>query len=421
MIEELYVQFKQCSGVCTDTRQITPDCMFFALTGDNFNGNEFALKAIQNGAKYAVVDQPIEGSPQIIQVDNALETLQKLARYHRDQFNIPVFALTGTNGKTSTKELINACLSQKYTILATKGNLNNHIGVPLTILQLNETHDIAVIEMGANKLGDIDELCQIGNPDVGMITNVGKAHLEGFGSFEGVKRTKGEMYRFIHAKGGDIIINADDEDLLKIGEGMNHFYYGSKNVVGRYLGSNPYIKLEWCFESYESGELKTNMFGAYNYMNMMAAVAVASYYNVPPEMINQGLCSYTPNNNRSQIVEGRNRLILDAYNANPTSMKTAISTFYEVEGDKLCILGDMLELGEYTEDEHNAIIELLENLNLDAFLVGPIFKTSTSKFKTFSSNEELKAYLQAHPVNDHNILIKGSRGIQLEVLEEILA
>ncbi len=394
--------------------------MFFALKGNNFNGNKFALQAIENGAKYAVVDEVFSEHENLIKVDNVLETLQKLARYHRDQYSIPVFALTGTNGKTSTKELINACLSQKYKVLATIGNLNNHIGVPLTVLRLNDSHEMAVIEMGANKPGDIDELCQIANPDVGMITNVGMAHLEGFGSFEGVKKTKGEMYRFIEAKGGDIIINSDDQELLKIGEGVSHYYYGSKNVVGEYCGSNPFIKLKWSFEAYHSEELITNMFGSYNYINMMAAVAVACYYNVSPESINTGLTGYTPSNNRSQIVEGRNRLILDAYNANPTSMKTAITTFSEVEGEKLCILGDMLELGDYAQDEHQAIVELLQSLKIEAYLVGPIFMELNSVFKSFPDNQTLKKYIEENPLENTNILIKGSRGIKLEVLEEVL-
>ena len=425
-MKQLYDIYKAHPVICTDTRKIVPSSIFFALTGANFNGNLFAAQALEEGCAYAVVseipDSLIPFKDRIMEVEDTLVALQQLANYHRQQLNIPIIGLTGSNGKTTTKELIKCVLSSHFNTYATKGNLNNHIGVPLSLLEINETHDIAVIEMGANHQGEIQELSEISDPDLGMITNVGKAHLEGFGGFEGVKKGKSEIYRHLHNKQGVIVVNNDDPLLLDLIPSQHNLVtYGTDaDIKGTYIASDPFIRFSWSKEGYESGELQTQLIGKYNYYNILAALAIGHYYNVPPEKASQAICNYVSDNNRSQVIRGRNTIILDAYNANPSSMGAALSNFSNMPGDKLCILGDMLELGEDGQKEHENIIEQLKTLQLDAFLVGPLFHESNhSDYKSFEDRHALSEHISDPLLEGKLILIKGSRGIRLEEVVEL--
>ncbi len=430
-MEKLYHLFYKAQGVSTDTRSIKKDSIFVSLKGENFNGNKFAKKAIENGAKYAIVDEKEfeNENENIFLVEDCLQFLQNLANKHRNKFNIPVLAITGSNGKTSTKELMNVVLSQKYNVLATKGNLNNHIGVPLTLLELNDRHEIAIIEMGANKPFDIEELCEIAEPNYGIITNIGKAHLEGFINFEGVIKTKTELYQSVLDKKGTLIVNANDETLKKnIPQGVQLIQYGSSgdgaNITGELLNLSPYIELKWSNNEYTSPTIKTNMLGKYNYLNFLAAISTGVLFNVKNEQINKAIADYIPSNNRSQIKEtGNNTLILDCYNANPTSMLSAFESFFIIEHkSKIAIIGDMLELGEESKIEHEKILTKLKAYKIDYYTVGPIFKTCTSNnaIKSFEKTEELAEYLSEDKISDKLILLKGSRGISLEKLEQVL-
>lgn len=430
-MEKLYHLFYKAQGVSTDTRSIKKDSIFVSLKGENFNGNKFAKKAIENGAKYAIVDEKEfeNENENIFLVEDCLQFLQNLANKHRNKFNIPVLAITGSNGKTSTKELMNVVLSQKYNVLATKGNLNNHIGVPLTLLELNDRHEIAIIEMGANKPFDIQELCEIAEPNYGIITNIGKAHLEGFINFEGVIKTKTELYQSVLDKKGTLIVNANDETLQRnIPQGVQLIQYGSSgdgaNITGELLNLSPYIELKWSNNEYTSPTIKTNMLGKYNYLNFLAAISSGVLFNVDNELINQAIADYTPRNNRSQIQEtGNNTLILDCYNANPTSMLSAIESFFMIEHkSKTAIIGDMLELGKESKVEHEKILTKLNEYKIDYYTVGPIFMTCTSNnaIKSFENTGELADYLSNNKIGDKLILLKGSRGISLEKLEQVL-
>lgn len=425
----LYTYFLQSTGISIDSRNIHAGCMFIALKGPSFNGNTFAGKAIENGASYAVVDEKEfeDVSNNIFCVENGLRFLQDLANHHRKQFDIPVIGITGSNGKTSTKELIAAVLAEKYTVLATKGNLNNHIGVPLTLLQLNKEHEIAVVEMGANHFGDIKELCDIAEPTHGIITNIGKAHLEGFKSFEGVLKTKKELYDAVEANEGLVMYNADDS-LLKEHLPINTLLmsYGTKNaeITGDLERLTPFVELSWKKEGYQSPVLSTHLVGQYNFYNFLAAIAFGSLFDVDPEKINKAVQTYEPTNKRSQVAKTKsNTLILDCYNANPTSMRSALESFAQIEhADKFFIIGDMLELGEESHKEHRAIVDLVDELNLTGWTVGNEFSSFRSDGVTnhFSNAKEVIACLQATPLNNKLILLKGSRGIGLEVLEEYL-
>jgi len=429
-MEDLYNLFYEAQGVSTDTRKIKKDSIFISLKGDNFNGNQFAEQAIEKGAKFAIVDEKEfeNENGKIFFVDNCLQFLQKLANKHRNKFNIPVLAITGSNGKTSTKELINAVLSQKYNVLSTKGNLNNHIGVPLTLLELNNSHEIAIIEMGANKPFDIQELCEIAEPNYGIITNIGKAHLEGFINFEGVIKTKTELYQSVLDKKGTLIVNANDETLQKnIPQGIKLIQYGSgdrADIKGELVNLSPYIELKWSNNAYTSTRIKTNMLGKYNYLNFLAAVSTGVLFNVENDSINKAISNYTPNNNRSQIKETeKNTLILDCYNANPTSMLSALESFFMIKNDfKTVIIGDMLELGEEAVKEHEKILQLLNNNNISYFTVGNIFKEcrSNKAEKAVIGTDELSDYLKENELRGHLIVLKGSRGISLEKLEQVL-
>ncbi|MEL7585590.1 MAG: UDP-N-acetylmuramoyl-tripeptide--D-alanyl-D-alanine ligase [Prolixibacteraceae bacterium] len=427
-IQDLYQLFLSHPVISTDSRNISAGCLFFALKGDNFDGNRFAAESLEKGAAYAIVDDPgLNEKAGFIRVDNVTENLQKLANYHRRKLNIPVLAITGTNGKTTTKELISAVLRQKYKIAATRGNLNNHIGVPLTLLGMKEGTELAVIEMGANHPGEIAALCKIAEPDYGIITNIGKAHLEGFGSFEGVIRTKSELYDFLRQNQGKCFVNADNELLLKQSQGLQRFTYGrgpEAELQGVpeegpwYLTIKAQFPKGWLY-------LKSKLIGGYNFENILASARIGMYFNIDPVAIQRAIESYTPDNNRSQLIEkGTNRIIMDAYNANPTSMTAALKNFAGiVHPKKTLILGDMLELGDHAAEEHQKIADLVRQENfMQIYLVGHHFAAvDAGTAGKFADSELLAGYLAKQPpLADHLILIKGSRGIRLEKILEKL-
>ena len=439
----LYNLFLQHPVICTDSRVCPSGALFFALKGDNFNGNAFALTALQNGCAYAVVDEAEYAvDERFILVDDVLKTLQELAAYHRRQLGTKLVGITGTNGKTTTKELIATVLSRKYNVLYTEGNLNNHIGVPLTLLKLTAAHEIGVIEMGANHPGEIKALTEIAAPDYGIITNVGKAHLEGFGSFEGVMRTKAELYDFIARNGGKAFINADNDFLATMAQqsGLDDsklIKYGKKSfeiekvsdeiekkwfVEGKMAGNLPVLSMK-CKTDGQPFEVQTHLIGGYNAENVLAAVAIGHFFDVPDEEIAAGLANYFPKNNRSQmLVSEKNTLIVDAYNANPSSMDEAVRNFAQLEAERKClILGDMLELGNESKSEHQQIITLLQSLELtDVLLVGENFKSTKNDFRSFDNVAQLIDYLKDNPVENTWVLIKGSRGIKLEKVMDFL-
>jgi UDP-N-acetylmuramoyl-tripeptide--D-alanyl-D-alanine ligase len=424
---DLFELFYECSGVCTDSRNIETNSLFIALKGANFNGNTFAEEAIQSGSRYAIVDDiKYQTNDRILLVVNTLEFLQKLANFHRKKFNIPIIGITGSNGKTSTKELVNAVLSSHYNVLCTKGNLNNHIGVPLTLLRLKISHDLAIIEMGANQLKDIAELCAIASPTHGIITNIGKAHLQGFGNFEGVLKTKCELYESISAVYGTIVINNDDH-LLKdnVPKNVGIFTYGTKaaTITGQITGVDPFISFKYTHGEYSSPDIRSHLVGKYNFYNFLSAVSFGILFDVPYVQIEDALANYIPENNRSQVIKtASNTLIMDCYNANPTSMLSAIESFAMIRGqEKLFIIGDMLELGKETQKEHQAIAVICETLGLKGITIGPYFKETHSEafihqFKEFNEAQE---YLTLHPIKETTLLLKGSRGMGLERLQSL--
>ena len=424
-MEKLVDLFYECSGISTDTRNIQEGSMFIALKGEHFNGNLFAAKAIESGATYSIVDEiQYANEKNIFYVENSLVFLQKLANFHRNKFNIPVIGITGSNGKTSTKELVNAVLSQKFNTLCTIGNLNNHIGVPLTLLRLTSKDEIAIIEMGANKPGDIAELCEIAEPTHGIITNIGKAHLEGFKNFEGVLQTKTELYRSIEKKSGVLFACMDDEILMTACK--NHplplVTYGSTPnalIVGELSHLDPFVHFSWHNHSYHSPILHTHLVGKYNFNNFLAAIAFGNIFDVPVEQINEAIEGYIPQNNRSQVTKTvNNTLIIDCYNANPSSMKSALESFNEIKGmEKLAIIGDMLELGEESFAEHQTILDYCKQNNIPFFTIGPIFKALHPS--GFENHEEFRVNAVKLNLKNQLILLKGSRGIALEKLIDL--
>jgi UDP-N-acetylmuramoyl-tripeptide--D-alanyl-D-alanine ligase len=426
--QELYDYFYQCNGVSTDTRENQDKTLFICLKGENFDGNKFAEEAISKGAKFAVIDNPkytINGKT--ILVEDTLSYLQELSKYHRLKFNIPIIGITGSNGKTSSKELIKEVLQKKYNTLYTYGNLNNHIGVPLTLLKLKKEHDIAIIEMGANKPHDIKELCNISMPTHGIITNIGKAHLEGFKDFNGVLTTKKELYDAIEKSGEYIIFNSDDQTLANlVPSTSNTLNYGTNthsSIKGELIGLTPYVQLKWNYKDFQSEIIQTNMIGKYNFYNFLSAIAFGILFKVTPEDINDAIQQYTPTNNRSQVKETeKNTLLLDCYNANPTSMRSALESFALINNkDKWFILGDMLELGSESNFEHKEIVQLTKQLDLVGHFVGPLFFASKDNSNNFyETREELLNEIKRNPITQKLILIKGSRGIGLEKLEEVL-
>lgn len=434
-IQELYQLYLQHPVISTDTRKIESGSLFFALKGDKFDANTFAAQALEAGAAYAVIDNAAyRMSDRCIMVDDVLSTLQDLARYHRKQLQIPVIGLTGTNGKTTTKELINAVLSQQFITLATQGNLNNHIGVPLTILSINNTHQIAVIEMGANHQKEIALLCTIAQPTHGLITNVGKAHLEGFGGVEGVKIGKGEMYDYLKATESVAFVNSDSPDLMLMKETRGLVkveYYGrssDQNTVNGNLADNaPYLALNWTIAgSDQKYHTATQLTGNYNLDNVLAAMCIGYYFKLNPEQINAGIEGYQPQNNRSQILKTKtNTLICDYYNANPSSMLVAIDNLNKMQAtQKVMILGDMFEMGDDAAAEHEAVLKAaLANTGSKVIFIGKEFFLLKSLYDGeafYKTAEDAIASLQAEPITNSAVLIKGSRGMALERLVAFL-
>lgn len=425
---EIYKLYRESAGVATDSRNVEKGQLFFALWGGNFNGNKFASDALQKGASWAVIDDPAFETERTVLVDDCLLELQALAAYHRKMMNIPVLGITGTNGKTTTKELLAAVLSKKFRVHYTKGNLNNHIGVPLTILSAPEDTQLLIVEMGANHIGEIKNLCNIAQPDYGLITNIGTAHIEGFGSFEGVIRAKSEMYEYLKSVNGVAFYNDRDHLLTeKIFSTVNRAVPYSDPTGAELVmeevpsGMNLAVTVRY---NNVTTRINTNLFGKYNFWNVKAAVAIGLFFEVDIKEIAAAIECYTPANNRSQVkVTSRNTVICDSYNANPSSMNSALESFARADGKKLAILGDMLELGDKSEEEHQKIISRLETLEIpQAFLVGGNFTRVKQKgsYSSFSDTNALREYLEKNRPEGFTILVKGSRGISLEKIYDLL-
>lgn len=428
-INSLYKIFLNCRKVITDSRNAEHNSLFFALKGENFDGNKYAKSALEKGCSYVVIDNPdFALNDKFILVNNVLETLQQLGHYHRKQLNIPIIAITGTNGKTTTKELVAAVLTKKYKISYTQGNFNNHIGVPLTLLEMDKDTEIGVVEMGANHMGEIKELCKIAEPDLGIITNIGKAHLEGFGSFKNIIKAKSELYEYIKSKNGTIFYNSNNSILQDLNKKLNtnsvKFGSNDSSVHGGILPTDKFLRLKINIGNYNS-ILKTQLIGDYNKENIETAASIGFYYGIKPELIISAIESYTPKNNRSQFLKTQdNELFLDAYNANPTSVEASVRNFMSLKiENKYIILGDMLELGAESGAEHERIIELLAGFSAEkVLLVGKIYCSLeiNKDYLQFQDVNELKVWLSKNKITDSNILIKGSRGIKLEKLIELL-
>lgn len=431
-IEDLYSLYKKFPEVSTDTRNILPGSIFFALKGANFDGNVFAKQALESGAKYAVIDDESywENDGRHILVENVLGTLQELAAYHRRQLNIPFIGITGTNGKTTTKELVYAVLSQEYKVFATKGNLNNHIGVPLTLLAIDESIEVAIIEMGANHVGEIAFLCRIAQPDFGLITNVGKAHLEGFGSFEGVKKAKGELYDHIAAHQGTVFLQTDNSFLRemlaqrKIDRIIRYGFSSTGDVSGELISADPLLTIKWKEKEKDYHVVTTNLTGSYNTENILAAACVGLALDLTPEQINKGIESYIPQNNRSQITKtDKNTVIADFYNANASSMAAALDNIGVITADKKAvILGDMFEMGDESPREHQVVVEKarLIPVELRVFVGKAFYGQKDRADHYFATTEEAKDFLKKLKLKGYTILLKGSRGMAFEKLMEVL-
>ena len=423
-IEALYQVFLHHPSVQTDTRKLKQDDLFFALKGPNFNGNQFALKALDAGAAYAIVDEDVDSSNErIIKTNSVLETLQQLAKHHREQFNIPFIAITGSNGKTTTKELVHTVLSSRYKTYTTEGNLNNHIGVPLTLLRIKKDAEMAVIEMGANHQKEIASYCVYAQPTHGIITNCGKAHLEGFGGVEGVKKGKGELYDFIRDHNGAIFAFDDYDYLHSMSKAINNIvWYGTKNgaVTGNVLQSEPFLTVTISNDE-NLKTINTQLVGEYNLPNILCAVAVGKRFHVSDEKIKTAIESYVPSNSRSQLIEkDSNKIILDAYNANPTSMKAAIENFAKIHAEnKVLLLGGMMELGKESIAEHESIVNLIDQYNWkDVVLVGGDFNKFEHGYIYFENSKEAADWFHQQFYENTYILVKGSRSMQMEKLLE---
>ncbi|MBR4268364.1 MAG: UDP-N-acetylmuramoyl-tripeptide--D-alanyl-D-alanine ligase [Prevotella sp.] len=425
-MSNLYNIFLNSTGITTDSRDCPKGSIFFALKGETFDGNKYAASALEKGCSYAVVDKAEYATDnRFILVPDVLTALQQLANEHRRALGTRIIGVTGTNGKTTTKELIAAVLSKKYNVLYTQGNFNNHIGVPKTLLRLTKEHEIAVVEMGANHPGEIKTLVNIVEPDYGIITNVGKAHLEGFGSFEGVIKTKGELYDFLRQKGGSkVFIDADNEHLAGIAHDLELIKYGVKSdagtlaVKGEVIACDPFLRFRW-----NGGEVNTHLIGAYNIYNMLAAATIGMHFGVTPAQINEALTEYVPSNNRSQLtVTENNKLVVDTYNANPTSMMAALENFTLMAmPSKMAILGSMGELGAVSHDEHQRIVNYLTQHGYnDVWLVGKEFGKIECNYRKFADVEAVKQELLSHPLKDQCILIKGSNTMRLFELPPLL-
>ena len=419
-IDEIYQYFLQCNSVSTDTRKIEPNSLFIALKGDNFDANTYAQEALNKGAKYAIIDDKQYNNEEgkMLLVDDSLKTLQELANYHRKQLGLPIIALTGSNGKTTTKELINCVLSKKYTTKATIGNLNNHIGVPLTLLTFNGTTDIGIVEMGANHQKEIEFLCTIAEPDFGYITNFGKAHLEGFGGVEGVIKGKSELYSYLIKNNKILFINQDDTLQNNKSINQNRYTFSlneDSNIKIKSVNANPMVTIE-----FNNLNIKSHLIGIYNANNINAAIAIGSYFNISDLEIKEAIENFIPNNNRSQLLEkNSNHIILDAYNANPSSMAAALNNFIQLESnEKLAVLGDMFELGEDSSIEHMNIVKSLEkNTKIEVFFVGKDFylhKNNQEHFHFYEDFDSFSKQFAFTKLKNKTILIKGSRGMALE-------
>ena len=424
-IEQLYQHFLACNSVCTDTRKISENCIFFALKGDNFDANTFTNEALEKGAKYVVIDNPtykIEGKTLL--VEDTLIALQKLANHHRKALNTKIIALTGSNGKTTTKELIHTVLSKKYNTIATIGNLNNHIGVPLTLLRLTKETEIGIIEMGANHQKEIEFLCEIAEPDFGYVTNFGKAHLEGFGGVEGVIKGKSEMYTFLQNNNKLVFVNLDDTIQEEKTKQMNRYTFSKEkeaNIKIDSIEASPMVKI-----NFENTTIQSHLIGLYNSNNINAAIAIGKYFEVPNSQIKEAIENYIPENNRSQLIKkGTNEIILDAYNANPSSMQVAIENFKQLNhNNKIAILGDMFELGEESLEEHHKTVALLKGkTNITTYFIGKDFysnRIEESNLYFFEDFLSFSTYLKSIQITNSLILIKGSRGMALERTLEIV-
>ncbi|MDO8994330.1 MAG: UDP-N-acetylmuramoyl-tripeptide--D-alanyl-D-alanine ligase, partial [Daejeonella sp.] len=425
-IEQLYEVYGKHPVICTDTRKISKSCLFFALKGDHFNGNEFANQAIENGAAYAIIDEERYAvNEHFILVSDVLETLQDLARYHRGQLSIPVIGITGSNGKTTTKELIRSVLSQQFKTFATEGNLNNHIGVPLSILSINNTCEIAIIEMGANHQKEIGFLCGIAQPTQGLITNVGKAHLEGFGGIEGVRIGKGELYEFLKSSNGVAFINTNDTILTEMAreKGLKNLIgYGKGNenfISAKLKNSSQFLSVEWNKKDETMQIADSKLPGIYNFDNICAAICIGSFFKLSPEKINAGINAYEPVNNRSQILKkGSNTIICDYYNANPSSMMVALDNLESsIATKKVMIIGDMFELGEEATFEHRSILKKALNINsLRRIFIGEEFYglRDNSRTEFYRTTADATLALKQSPIKNATVLLKGSRGMKLE-------
>ena len=422
-IDDIYKIYKQFPSVQTDSRKLQKDDLFFALKGPNFNGNNFAKQALETGAAYVFADEPLPFSDErIIQVKDVSQTLQQLAKFHREQFNIPFIAITGSNGKTTTKELVHEVLSSSYITYTTKGNLNNHIGIPLTILKIEPNAQMAVIEMGANHLKEISGYCEYAQPTHGLISNIGKAHLEGFGSVENVKKGKGELFEYLNINDGIAFVNTDDNAVWELSKKLkNVIYYGSnaENVCGHIIKNDPFLEVN--INGQESFNISTNLVGNYNLPNVLAAVCIGKYFKVDDKKIKNAIENYHPSNSRSQLIkQNTNSIILDAYNANPGSMKAAIENFAAMQGNKkILMLGSMMELGSESKKEHAAIISLIDQYKWHAVvLVGNNFKEINHHYINYDNALQARDWLKKAEVENVQILIKGSRSMQMEKVLE---
>lgn len=418
-VSTLYNHFLKCSGVSIDTRTIKEGNLFFALKGDNFNGNKWVSKALGLGASLAIIDEEEFQGENCILVDDVLTTLQLLAKHHREQLSIPVIGLTGSNGKTTTKELIHQVLNAKYNTLATIGNLNNHIGVPLTLLRIKKEHEIAIIEMGANHQKEIEFLCNLAQPDYGYITNFGKAHLEGFGGIEGVIKGKSELYTYLRSNNKAALVNSDEHLQIEKSKGIRNISFSSIDSSSPYFfqkleDTNSYLGLK-----HQGYSIQSHLTGGYNLSNLSAAITLGSLFKIEIQKIKEAIESYYPSNNRSQVTKTvSNTLVVDAYNANPSSMQAAIENFKEFNGEsKWMILGDMFELGSFEKEEHQKIVDLIsQNSSLweKILLVGKAFEYTENQYDCFTSTEDLLFFLKQEEVTNKTVLIKGSRGMKLE-------
>lgn len=428
-LDKVYDHFQRFRKVTTDSRKIEKNTIFFALKGDSFDGNRFALDALSKGAAIAVVDDiNLQNENGCVYTENVLLFLQELAKFHREKLTIPIIGLTGSNGKTTTKELIRQTLEGKFNVFATQGNLNNHIGVPLTILSITESTEIAVVEMGANHVGEIALLCEIAKPTYGLITNIGKAHIGGFGGFEGVVKAKTELFGYMKERGGTIFFNSDNELITsKISEfnlSESSIDYSIKSFKAKTIpGEEPFLSISTSFPN-TNLIIHTKLTGSYNLENVLAACRIAEYFGLEPKMIKESIEKYNPSNSRSQVVDTQeNRVILDAYNANPSSMEVALANFASLPSDKskVAIIGEMLELGKYAEEEHNRIVSIATSLDFEQIiLVGNLFPKSNPATKWFEKSQECFEYLKANPLKKKLILIKGSRGTKMEVVMDAL-